>query len=238
VPDFQLLTAADGPVFSIDLNRPEEGNSLTRPMMEMLAAAIRRGASAEDTRVIVIKARGDAFCRGRDGRGETAAASPYERRVKALGPVLGVYEAIHAASVPIVALVQGAAIGFGAALAGACDVTLTSDRARFAFTEILHDIPPVLAMSAVLHNVPPKALSYLIYSADEVGAAEAVEFGLASKVFPNGDFEALAAAFVARLASRPRVVLETVKKFQHNAAGTSAATIADYAGALLAIVRS
>lgn len=236
--DFEFpVTVADS-VATLDLNRPEEGNALTRPMIETLAATIRRLAADEQTRLIVLKARGELFCRGRDGRGEAAFKSPHERLTKAMGPVLAVYEAIGSAPVPIVALVQGPAVGFGAALAGACDITLSSDAASFAFTEILHDIPPTMAMAAVLRNVPPKALAYLIYSAEKVSAAQAQEVGLVSKVYPSAEFEAAGAAFIATLAVRPRVILETIKKFQRHATGARQELVAEYAGTLLAVVRS
>jgi len=236
--EFEFIVTKKDAFVAIDFNRPEEGNAMTRPMMEKLALEIRRAASDEETRAVVLKARGDMFCRGRDGRGEAPLPTPYERRVKGIGPILGVYEAIQAASVPVVALVQGAAIGFGAALAGASDITLASDKASFAFTEIQHEIPPTLAMSAVLRNVPPKALTYLIYSAETLSAFEAVGFGLASRVFAHDEFDALSAEFLAKLTSRPRVVLETVKKFQFHATGASPALASEYAGALMTVVRS
>ena len=237
--DFEFTVTRGGPVASIDLSRPEEGNALTRPMMVQLAGIIRDLGANEDTRVIVLKARGSEFCRGRDTRGENyQGLSPHDIRVKAMGAVLGVYDAIQAAPIPVVAFVQGPAIGFGAALAGASDITLASDAARFSFTEIKHGIPPTMAMAAVLRNVPAKALTYLIYSAQELSAQEAVSFGLASRVFPQASFDMETDAFVSELASRPRLVLETIKKFQQHATGLPAPMVSEYAGTLLALVRS
>jgi enoyl-CoA hydratase len=208
-------------------------------MMVQLAGVIRDLGARADTRVIVLQARGSEFCRGRDGRGESnQGLSPHDIRVKAMGAVLGVYDAIQAVPIPVVALVQGPAVGFGAALAGASDITLASDAARFSFTEIKHGIPPTMAMAAVLRNVPAKALTYLIYSAQEVSASEAVAFGLASRVLPRAGFEKEAEAFVSELAGRPRLVLETIKKFQQHATGLPAPMVSEYAGTLLALVRS
>src|SRR5918998_606570 len=211
--NFEFAVTRGGPVASIDLSRPEEGNALTRPMMVQMAGIIRDLGANEDTRVIVLKARGSEFCRGRDTRGENyQGLSPHDIRVKAMGAVLGVYDAIQAAPIPVVAFVQGPAIGFGAALAGASDITLASDAARFSFTEIKHGIPPTMAMAAVLRNVPAKALTYLIYSAAELTAAESVTLGLPSRVFPQASFDTETDAFVSELAGRPRLVLETIKK--------------------------
>jgi enoyl-CoA hydratase/carnithine racemase len=237
--NFEFAVTRGGPVASIDLSRPEEGNALTRPMMVQLAGIIRDLGASEETRVIVLKARGSEFCRGRDTRGENyQGLSPNDIRIKAMGAVLGVYDAIQAAPIPVVACVQGPAIGFGAALAGASDITLASDAARFSFTEIKHGIPPTMAMAAVLRNVPAKALTYLIYSAQELSAQEAVSFGLASRVYPHASFEKETDAFVSELAGRPRLVIETIKKFQQHATGLPAPMVSEYAGTLLALVRS
>jgi enoyl-CoA hydratase/carnithine racemase len=238
-PTFDFAVRADGPVAHIDLNRPDEGNALTRDMMVRLAELIRTLAAAPDRRAVAISARGPVFCRGRDARGESRGGmSAYDARVKLMGAVLGVYDAIGAAPVPVVACVQGPAIGFGAALAGGCDVTLAADTARFSFPEIEHGIPPTLAISAVMRKMPPKTLSYLIYSAKEIDAREAVGFGLASAVFPAADFAGEVESFLASLAARPRLVLETIKRFQTKAADLSADMASEYAGTLLALVRT
>ncbi|HXF54343.1 MAG TPA: enoyl-CoA hydratase/isomerase family protein, partial [Hyphomicrobiaceae bacterium] len=211
---------------------------LTRPALVELARHIRELGADAGTHVIVIKSRGETFCGGRDARGEDRSGlSAYEIR-KTMDAILGVYEAINAAPVPVIALVQGPGLGFGAALAGGCDITLASDKARFAFNEIKHGTPPTLAMSAVLRKVPAKALTYLIYSGAEIDAKEALAFGLVSKVVPASEFAAETAAFVSELAGRPRLVLETIKKFQNNATGLSAAMASEYAGTLLALVRA
>ncbi|MYZ48590.1 enoyl-CoA hydratase/isomerase family protein [Propylenella binzhouense] len=235
----EFMVAERGNVATIDLNRPDEGNALTRPMMIELAAAIRACGDREENRLVAIRASGSHFCRGRDGRGEPKDyPSPWERRTQAMGAVLGVYDAIAACPVPVAAFVQGPAIGFGAALAGACDITLASAAASFAFSEIEHGIPPTMAMAAVIRNVPRKALGYLIYSAETVGAEEARALGLASKVLPAEGFDAAAEAFAAGLARRPRLVLETIKRFQAGAEGLSPQMLSEYAGTLLALVRS
>ncbi len=234
--DFEFPRRRTGALARIDLGRPDEGNALTRAMMRGLADAIRAAASP-DVSLVVIEARGDRFCRGRDGRGENSAGmNPWQVRTELMGPVLGVYEAIAACPVPVVALVQGDAVGFGAALAGACDITIASSAARFSFPEIRHDIAPTLAMAATHRKLPAKVLAWLIYSAEELDAAQAAAVGLVSKVLPQEGFAARAEEYLAEIGGRPRLVLSTIKHFQQRAA--EAPTLAaDYAGALLALVR-
>lgn len=232
------VTKSDG-VVRIDLGRPDEGNSLTRGMMRDLAEEIRKAGADPDARVVVIEGRGAQFCKGRDGRGETTEGlRPHEVREQMMGAVLGVYAAIGACPVPVVSLVHAPAIGFGAALAGGCDITLVSDSAKLAFSEVKHGIPPTLAMAAVMKKVPQKALYWLIFSGADVSPQEALTMGLASKIYAANSFKTETDAFLNEMATRPRLVLETIKKFMTHAQDMSAAQQSEYAGTLLALVRS
>lgn len=237
--NFPTQISQDGRVVAIDLSRPEEGNKLTREMMRQLTQDLEEIARSPQLCVAVIGARGPAFCEGRDGRDEQAGAlSAYETREHSMGAVLDLYAAIRRVPVPILARVHGDALGFGAAMAGACDITLASSAARFAFGEILHGIPATMAMTAVMRNLSPKALAWLIYSGETIDAQRARDVGLVSTVYPQDDFETMADAFVAELASRPRRNLQTIKKYQSLAATMTPEAASDYAGALLALVRA
>lgn len=233
---FAVTTA--GAVARIDLNDPNDGNAITRAGMIELAKIITEFGQSGDINVIVLESRGAVFCRGRNPKGENIEGlTPFEVRERSMGAVLGVYDAINGAPVPVVACVQGPAIGFGSALAGGSDITLASDAARFSFPEINHGIAPTLAMSAVLRKVPAKALSYLIYSGEEISASEAVTFGLASVLYPASAFKERCDAFITKLAGRPRLNLRTIKQYQRHAADVPAAMQSEYAGTLMGLVR-
>ncbi|MEW9612578.1 enoyl-CoA hydratase/isomerase family protein [Shinella sp. S4-D37] len=237
--DYVLEYSRDGAVATIDLNRPDEGNKLTREMMRLLTQKLHALAGQDQLRAVVLAARGPAFCLGRDGRGETPGAlSAYETREQSMAAVLDLYAAIRQVPVPVVAKVHGDALGFGAALAGACDITLAASNAKFAFSEIHHGIPPTMAMTAVMRHLSPKALAWLIYSGETVTAARAADIGLASAVLSQEAFEDEVRSFVDELASRPRRNLATIKKYQTLAAGMAPEAASDYAGALLALVRA
>jgi len=234
-----LAIDATGPVVRLDLNRPDQGNTATTELMREIATAIRAHGADPATRVVALVARGEAFCSGREVGGaapSTGKPSAYELRTKVIGPVLDVYAALAACPVPTVACVQGNALGFGAAMAAACDITLLSDKARMGFPEIEHNIPPALAMAAGIRCVPPKALTWLVYSAETIDAAAAVAMGLASRSFPDAGFASEAELFLGRLATRPRLVLETIKSYHMKARHMAPEAASDYAGALLALL--
>lgn len=237
--EFPVQLSEKDSIATIDLNRPDDGNKLTRDMMRQLTAKLRDLSRIDQLQAIVIGSRGPAFCRGRDGSGEnTASLSAYETREQSMSAVLGVYAAIRESPVPVIAKVHGDALGFGAALAGSCDITLAVSSANFAFGEMLNGIPPTMAMTPVMRNLSPKALSWLIYSGESVDAARAADIGLVSKVWRQEEFESSASAFVSQIATRSRRNLETVKKFQTLAANMTPEAASDYAGALLALVRA
>jgi enoyl-CoA hydratase/carnithine racemase len=237
--DFEFNVTRNGAIARIDLGRPEEGNSMTRSMMLTFARLLREIGNMADVNVVAICGRGAQFCRGRDGKGESRAGmTPYEIRINMMGAVLDVYQAVADVPVPVVACVHGDALGFGAAMAVGCDVTLASSNAKFAFPEIEHGIPPTMAMCAATGKVQSKALLYMIYSADQVDAESAVALGLASKVYPQATFAAEADAFLTKLASRPRLNLETIKRYHLRAAHLTPEMASEYAGTLLALVRS
>jgi enoyl-CoA hydratase/carnithine racemase len=232
------VTTADA-IARIDLNDPDDGNAITRAGMLELAHTVADLGQRPEVNAIVLESRGPIFCRGRNPKGENLEGlTPFEIRERSMGAVLGVYEAMSAAPIPVVALIQGPAVGFGSALAGGADITLASDAARFSFPEINHGIAPTLAMSAVLRKVPAKALSYLIYSGEEISAEQGVTFGLASTVFPAAEFKARCDAFLARLVSKPRLNLRTIKQYQRYAADVPAAMATEYAGTLMGLVRT
>lgn len=235
----EFLTTIDSSVATIEMNRPDEGNALTRGHMLQLAELLQKLGADPQTHVIAITGRGAEFCRGRDGRGESRVGmSAYDVRMKLLSATIRVYDAIAATPVPVVACVHGRANGFGAALAAACDVTLSSDAARYRFGELDHGIAPTMAMAASMNAVPPKALAYLIYSAQEIDAHQAVASGIASTVYPHARFTEERDAFLKKLAAKSRPNLETVKRFQLRAGALSGTARAEYAADLLALVRS
>jgi enoyl-CoA hydratase/carnithine racemase len=234
-----LLINSSGPIVRIDLGRPDEGNTMTLDMMRELSQIVREHGAKPETRIIAITPRGEQFCRGRDTGGDSPRGekpSAYQFRTVVMGAILETYEALAACPVPTVTCVQGDALGFGAAMAAAADITLMSDHAVLGFPEIEHKIPPVLAMSALLRKVPPKMLAWLIYSAEKLRAEQAVSFGLASKVLPREHFEQEANTILDVLAARPRLVLETIKRFQAGATALTPQMASEYAGTLFALV--
>lgn len=226
-----------GAVSTITVNRAEKGNLLTVDHVRRLSAAIQ-AAGASEAKVILLRTDGPDFCRGRDPQGGQISATAMAIRRDVIGPILGVYDAIAEVPQPVICAVQGAAFGFGCALAAACDVTIAGDTARFRLPEMEKDLPPTLAISAMMNRVPRKALTWMVYSMQEINAETALQIGIVSSVVPTSQLGSVSDKLVADLTERSREALLAIKEYSNRAQGMAPRAAADYAGSLLATVLS
>jgi enoyl-CoA hydratase/carnithine racemase len=151
-----------------------------------------------------------------------------------IGPIMDVYAAIAGAPQPVVGAVQGAALGFGCALATACDITIATDDSRFSLPELEKNFPPTLAISAMMARVPRKALTWMVYSTGEIDARTALQLGIVSSVVAKSALEAETGKLMTGLATRSREVLTGVKDYMRAAPSMDPRGAADYASNLLA----
>jgi len=232
-----VKSARDGAVVTITLDRPNEGNLLPVDGVRELAAAFR-AAGATDAKVIVLRGNGDDFCRGRDPKGGPPSPTAMKMRVNVCEPILDAYAAMSGAPQPIVGVVQGAAHGFGCAIASACDITIAHDTARFKLPEMEKDLPPTLAMSAVGPRVPLKVIAWMVYAMDELDAHAAHQVGIVSKVAAEAMVEMEVDKLLKTMTARSPEALVAVKDFLRSAPHMEPRGLADYGANLLAAVLS
>ncbi len=226
-------------VATVTLSRPETGNKMTGGDLLELATAIQAAGSDQGVKVIVVRAMGDAFCTGRDpGAKPLTPLTALEIRDRMTQPIMNLYAAVRCAQVPVLAIVQGDARGFGCAFIGQCDITLASETARFSLPELDVNLPPTLAISALLHKAPPKAIARLVYSRDDISAADAYAFGIVSQVVSPADLQTASDDLITKLASRPRAALATVKEYLWTALETDTYTAARLAENMISVAMS
>jgi enoyl-CoA hydratase/carnithine racemase len=231
-----VTSSRDRAVTTITLDRPADGNLLPIDGVLGLAAAVR-AAGASDSKVIVLRGNGADFCRGRGGGGPPSPTA-MKMRANVCEPILDAYDAMANAPQPIVGVVQGAAYGFGCAIASACDITIAHDTARFKLPEMEKDLPPTLAMSAVMPRVPRKVMAWMVYAMDELDARAAQQVGIVSKVAPTAQVESEVAKLIATMTARSPEALFAVKDFLRSAPHMEPRGMADYGANLLAAVLS
>ncbi len=206
--------ARDGAVATVTLAKPESGNRLLIEEVRALGRAIRSLGEEPGIKAVTVRARGEAFCLGRlPPAAAQAPKSALAIRAAVTQPILDLYADLRATPVPIIAVVQGDARGFGCALAGQCDLTIAADTARFALPEMDINLPPTLAMSAVLGKLPPKRLLHMVYTRRAIDAAEALMLGLVSEVAPRAALDEAVARTLASITDRSRAALCAVKEY-------------------------
>ena len=209
-----ILERRDG-VGKITLNRPERLNSLTRPLLQSLLAALEDMEQDPEVRAVVLAAKGRAFCAGQDldeplVEQEDAADALAESLNGYYHPVL---LKIVKMEVPVIACVQGIAAGAGCNLALACDLVLAGESASFlqAFARIglVPDCGGTWLLPRLVGAARAKALMML---AEPLPAKEAESMGLIYRCLGDDDLERETEALANRLAEGPTLAYGLLKK--------------------------
>lgn len=226
-------------IATLRLSRGDKGNRLLAAELPLVGQAIGRLASNKAFKAVLVRADGENFCLGRqpDPAG-TVPTTATGIRAAITEPILDVYAEIRAAELPVIAVVQGQAKGFGCALVSQCDLAIAADDSTFSLPELDHDLPPTLAISAMLHKIPPKRILHLVYTRRTISAAEALSIGLVSEVVPKGSLNDAVEKLLAHLLDRNRAALCGVKEYLGAALYTDPHGAARLASSLLASVLS
>jgi enoyl-CoA hydratase len=236
---FRVEEDAARHVAILSLSRGERGNRLRASELPLLAGTIARLAENKAFKAILVRSDGENFCLGRQpdppGTAPTTAAGI---RAGVTEPILDVYAEIRAAELPVIAVVQGQAKGFGCALVSQCDLAIAADDATFSLPELDHDLPPTLAISAMLHKVPPKRILHMVYTRRTISAQEALSLGLVSEIVPKSALEQGVASLLAHLTDRNRASLAGIKEYMGAALYSDPHGAARLASNLLACVLS
>lgn len=214
----------DDRVATITIDRPEKRNAMTYAVLHDFHAAIAQAADDSDVRAVIITGAGGAFCagtdlsdlndtpederggRGRRGDGERAA-SPWP---------------IVACPKPVIAAVDGAAVGMGAEFATQCDIRIASTRARFGWVFVLRGLVADTGAGTYLlpRLVGPSPAMRLLFSGEIIDAATALELGFVSHVVEPDDLLAAARTEAERyLGSSPFAVSRTKELVYRGLAG-------------------
>lgn len=203
-------------ILNITLNRPRLGNLMTAAMIRQLTEAIGTVKRGSGTRAVVIRAKGKDFCLGRDNRTDQSKTprphTAWDMHERVTSLILDSYAACRNCPVPVIAVVQGHAKGFGSGIVGACDMALAADSAVFSTPEMLHGITPTLVMTA-LQDVNRKTLVDMVYSGEPIDAATALSVGLVGRIVAADALAEADEKLCATLRSYDAIGVEVMKGF-------------------------
>jgi methylglutaconyl-CoA hydratase len=186
MPYQTILVRQDGPVVQLALNRPEVRNAFNAEMVAELtdwARAIRSG----EQRAAVLSGAGPTFCAGAD-LGWMAQSLGYtqDENARDAERLAAMFEALDRVPVPLIARIQGAALGGGAGLAAVCDIAVAEAPAVFGFTEVKLGIIPAVISPYVLGKIGRAAARQLFLTGERFTAERALAIGLVQIVAAPG----------------------------------------------------
>lgn len=222
-PQALVSELADG-VLTLRLNRPEARNALSEELLAALRAGLERAAADEAVAAVVLTGTGSAFCAGADLSRFDDDVDPRRFRFEShrLTELVGLLERLEK---PIVAAVNGIAVGLGVQLVLACDLRVGGASARFAFTEgKLGLLPTHGGVARLVKLVGLARARDLLLGSATVDAERAHELGLLTEVVPDDELPAAARRLVERALVRTPESYGLVKRLLLLAASTDLAS--------------
>lgn len=204
----------------IKLNRPEKRNALDQELLSEFRDALQGSAADDAVRVVVLAGAGKDFCSGMDLRmfandssGDLAKFQTEARNVA--GALLDMRRHPR----PIVAAVQGRALGGGCGIATAADMTLASESAQFGYPEVGIGFVPAIVMALLRRLVSERRAFELLATGEPISAEIALDYGMINRVFPAATFESDVDEFVTKLAAKSAPALKLSKELFYRTDG-------------------
>ncbi|MFB1298549.1 enoyl-CoA hydratase/isomerase family protein [Mycobacterium sp. pW049] len=236
-----LVWTVDGGVGTIRLNRPESRNSFTFTMIGRWAEILRQVRHDDDVRVVVLTGTGDkAFCSGVD-LGQISNAdpdlTPLQRKSQLHDQIHLVALALADLDKPVIASINGAAVGAGLDMALMCDLRIMSTSARVSEGYVKVGLTPGDGGAYYLPRLvgTSKALELLL-TGEFIDADEALRIGLVNRLAAPEDLTAATAAFAQSIAAMPPVTVRMIKRATYQSADIDLRTALDMISSHFAVV--
>lgn len=228
-----MLYDVDAHVATVTLNRPDRLNAATFDLGEQLVAAFGEAETDDDVRVIILTGAGKGFCAGDDVEaawGDPRMATVMRDLASVRPPMTPESATLLGTTKPVIAAVNGVAVGIGMDLAVSCDLRVASERARFGLLYVkmglMADVPSYWRLPQL---VGYEKAAELLLTGDIVDAAEAHRIGLVSRVVPPDDLLPVARELAERIAANAPLAVRHIKEGLRRGAGRTYDELGDLA---------
>jgi 2-(1,2-epoxy-1,2-dihydrophenyl)acetyl-CoA isomerase len=235
----ELLYDVKDRVATLTLNRPDKMNAFTGPMIERWAWALTEAQRDPDVNVVVVTGAGTAFCAGGDvarmGQGEP---TPLEHKNMLWEHIHRVPKALEVMDKPVIAMVNGVAVGAGMGMAVMCDLRIASDAARFSTGYVRVGLVPGDGDTYFLPRLVGTARALeLLWTADFIEAAEALRLGIVNRVVPADRLAKDTYALARKIAEGPQIPIRMIKRLVYQSLRLDLRTHLDLVSSHMAVVR-
>jgi enoyl-CoA hydratase len=206
-----LRFAVTAHVGVLTLARPEARNALRRQTYRELEEIVR-GLGDADVRCLVITGEDPAFCSGDDVKLIMAGPERPTEQLAATPRLTPAADALLHTDIPVVAAVNGAAVGWGMELALMADIRVASERARFGELFVLRGlVSDAPGLGRLAHLVGRERAAELLFTGEIIDAATALEIGLVSRLVAHEDLLGKATELAGRIAANPPLAVQALK---------------------------
>ena len=208
-----LLREDAGGIATLTMNAPERLNALSDAMLAALKAEFTRLAGDRDTRVVILKGNGKAFCAGHDLKEMQAGRQADDKGRAYFADLFArcaeVMQLIPALPQPVIAEVHGIATAAGCQLVASCDMAIAAEGTRFGVNGVNIGLFCSTPMVALSRNVPRKVAFEMLTTGQFIDTARAVEVGLVNRAVPSqalaAETRALAETVAAKLSAAVKI---------------------------------
>ena len=233
----RILVEISDHIAVLTINRPQVLNALDVPTLLELDAAFEQLQRDDDVRVIIFTGTGDrAFVAGGDiaDLNSRNGLAHYREFAEV---VHRVFRRIEICDKPTIAAVNGYALGGGTELILATDIRILADTARLGLPEItLGLFPGAGGTQRIIRQVPPCRAKEIMFTGEQISAAEAVAIGLANKVVPKENVLTEARGLAAKIAAKSPLVLKLLKRTLINGADMPLSAALPYEQSMIGLV--
>ncbi|WP_322998734.1 enoyl-CoA hydratase [Castellaniella sp.] len=232
--DVLVLAERHGDVLTLTLNRPDQFNALSEAMLDALQAQFDGCRDDTGLRVVVLAARGRAFCAGHDlkqMRTHEGDADYYRDLFARCGRLM---QSIVGCPVPVIARVHGTATAAGCQLVASCDLAVAADTARFAVSGINVGLFCSTPAVALTRNVSLKNAFEMLVTGQFISAAQAVERGLVNHAVPDDQLDQAVSGLVDAIVAKSPLAVRIGKAMVYRQLGMPLPQAYEYAAGVMA----
>lgn len=217
--DVYVSKRDDGIAFLV-MNKPKKKNAISGPMMDLLSDALIELDADDEVRVIILKGEGENFSSGGDLKQGGPEGATVDKSRKLLKKYIRTIQTIQQIGKPVVAMVDGYAVGGAMSLALACDIVYVSDRVKFTSNFLkLGIIPEMGVMMFLPQLIGPQRAKELWFTGRIIGAEEGYQMGFVNKILPPEQLEEGTIAFAKEIASVSAMSVQITKSITNSTMG-------------------
>ncbi|MFQ5478072.1 MAG: enoyl-CoA hydratase-related protein [Candidatus Binatia bacterium] len=233
-----IEVVTSGGISRLTLDRPESRNALNGEVMALLGERLDAIEADDSVRIVIVTGAGEVFSAGADlnamKRAQAVGEDENRRDAAAMGAL---FHRLAAFPRPVIARVNGPAIGGGVGLMAACDVVVADERAFFAFSEVRLGLVPAVISPFCVGRLGASRARRLFLTGERFDAASALHWGLVDEVAASGKLDEFVERLCGRLLKGGPLALAEAKRLIERVANSPASEVLDYTSDLIARLR-